>query len=143
MSTPYVVDASVAAKWFLIEEYIDAARRLHDIRPALHVPEFFYLEFGHIVCKKHRRSEIDLDEGVRMIHDIRRIPMQRHKNEGLIATAFRYAFEVRAGLYDCLYLSLATQLECQFVTADRRFLESIADTEYAAYGLWIEDLPAA
>ncbi len=143
MTTPYVVDASVAAKWFLVEDYVDAARRLHHIRPALHVPAFFFLEFGHVVCKKHRRKEISLDEGLQMIQDLRRVPMQRHENEGLFAAALQHALAMPAGLYDCLYLSLATRLDCQFVTADRRFLRSIADTEYADHALWIEDLPAA
>lgn len=138
----YVVDSSVAAKWFLIEEYAEAAWRLRLMGSALHVPEFFFLEFGQVVCKKHRRREIRLNEGIQMIHDVRRVPIQRHNDGALFTAALRYALEARAGLYDCLYLSLALQLDCEFVTADRRFIRTLSETEYADHVLWIEDLPA-
>lgn len=47
------------------------------------------------------------------------------------------------GLYDCMYLALAVALDCPFVTADRRFVKRVADTDYAFQVLWIEDFPAA
>lgn len=140
---PYVVDASIATKWFLAEEFAAIAGRLRTMRVALHVPAFFYLEFGHVVCKKYRRNEIVLDECLQMIRDMQRVPLQRHADDALFAIALHQALELRTGIYDCLYLSLATQLNCPFITADKRFVRSVADTEYADYVLWIEDLPVA
>jgi predicted nucleic acid-binding protein len=52
----YIVDASVAVKWFLPEPYTDAASRLCHPDYQLHVPALFDLEFSNIVCKKIRLS---------------------------------------------------------------------------------------
>lgn len=141
MSRSYVVDASVALKWFLNEEHTHAATRLKELDSELHVPEFFVLEFGHAVCKKFRRREIDWDEGVQMIERIRLVPIQRHIDFALFPQALEIAFGQRCGLYDCLYLSLALSLDCEMVTADRRFQRIIENSRYANHVLWVEDLP--
>lgn len=139
----YVVDCSVAVKWFLPEPQATAAARIHVSRGPLHVPDLFHLEFGSAVLKRIRRKEITLEEGIRMVEEIRLVPMQRHTDESLFPLAFEIASIVNASIYDCMYLALAVRLSALVVTADKRFLRSIADTEYADYALWIEDLPAA
>ncbi|MEO8383259.1 MAG: type II toxin-antitoxin system VapC family toxin [Acidobacteriota bacterium] len=53
-----VVDASVAAKWFLPEIHSDAAARLLDPTIALYAPDLIVPEFGNILWKKIRRAEI-------------------------------------------------------------------------------------
>ena len=141
MRRSYVLDASVALKWFLNEEHTLAAIRLKDLDSELHVPEFFILEFGHAVCKKYRRKEIGWDEGIQMIERIRQVPIQRHVDLGLFPKAFEIAYNRRCGLYDSLYLALAMNLGCELVTADQRFLRSIANSRYSNYALWVEDLP--
>ena len=40
----YVVDASVAAKWYFSEEHTQAARRVLQQEHELHAPELFLLE---------------------------------------------------------------------------------------------------
>ena len=109
----------------------------------LHVPDLFRLEFGSAVLKRIRRREISIPEGLGMIQDIRLMPLERHPDDSLFPYAFQLASLTGASLYDCMYLALAVELKSVVVTADRRFLRSIAETEYADYGLWIEDLPAA
>jgi len=54
----YVVDASVAVKWFVPEGHSDSALRLRDQTHTLHVPAFFTLEFANALCKKLRREEL-------------------------------------------------------------------------------------
>jgi predicted nucleic acid-binding protein len=46
----YVVDASVAAKWFFDEPFSDEATRLLDASHTLHVPDFFLLEIAENLC---------------------------------------------------------------------------------------------
>lgn len=142
MRPPFVVDASVAAKWFLNEEFAEPARRLRAFQSDLHVPRFFLLEFGHVICKKLRRAEIDRADAIRMIETVLQLPIQRHDDEVLLANALQFAFETHSGLYDSLYLSLAVHLSCAFVTADRRFMKKVAGSRFADHALWIEDLPA-
>ncbi len=47
----YVVDASVAVKWFVPEAHSDSALRLRDQAHTLHVPAFFTLEFANACAK--------------------------------------------------------------------------------------------
>jgi predicted nucleic acid-binding protein len=43
----------------------------------------------------------------------------------LIAVATRMSIELDHPAYDCLYLALAVEKKCQFVTADQRFLRKL------------------
>ena len=54
----YVVDASVAAKWFFDEPLSDESARLLDPSHVLHVPDLFLIEIDSVLCKKIRRGEI-------------------------------------------------------------------------------------
>jgi predicted nucleic acid-binding protein len=44
----------------------------------------------------------------------------------LCETATRISIEVDHPAYDCLYLALAVEKQCRFVTADDRFLKKLA-----------------
>ncbi|MBI4482062.1 MAG: type II toxin-antitoxin system VapC family toxin [Acidobacteria bacterium] len=48
----FVVDASVAMKWFVPEAHQDAALRLLDDSCELLAPDFMAAEFGNILWKK-------------------------------------------------------------------------------------------
>ena len=43
----------------------------------------------------------------------------------LFETATRHSIEIDHPAYDCLYLALAVEKKCQFVTADERFLRKL------------------
>jgi len=103
----YVVDANVAIKWFVPEIHKEAARRLRQSDYVLHVPDFLFLEFGNVVCKKRRRGEITVELSDLMITEIQLTVLEWHRNEPLFPKAFEIANETYRSLYDCLYLSLA------------------------------------
>lgn len=75
MST-FVVDASVAIKWFLLEIHNEAALRLQHPDHSLHIPGLFLLEFGNILCKKECQGELSYDESNEILHALQRIPIQ-------------------------------------------------------------------
>jgi predicted nucleic acid-binding protein len=58
----FVVDASVAIKWFLPEIHSEAALRLRNANYELHVPKFLHLEIGNVLCKKQRQTELTQEE---------------------------------------------------------------------------------
>ncbi|KKK99010.1 hypothetical protein LCGC14_2637010, partial [marine sediment metagenome] len=58
----YVVDASVAAKWFAEETYADDARRILHADNQLHAPELFLLEMDSVLCKWVRRGVVNESE---------------------------------------------------------------------------------
>ncbi len=74
----YVVDASVAIKWFLPETHSEAALRLQHSNHRLHAPAFVMLELGNVLTKKIRRGELTQEETKTILQDLKHIPLQRH-----------------------------------------------------------------
>lgn len=123
----YVVDTSVAAKWFLDEEHGEAALRLLAAGNELHAPEFLDLEIDHVLSKKHRRGELERREAEEIRRALDAFPLQRHPAGLLREPAFALACLLRRSVYDCLFLAAARLLEAPLVTADRRLFAAGAD----------------
>ncbi len=140
MST-YVVDASVAAKWFIEEEHTAAARSVVDQRNDLHVPDMFLVETDSIVCKWVRRGIITAADGGGIRASIRGPDLEFHPFGPLLDSAYAIAAETGQGIYDCLYVALAALVGGPMVTADRRLYDGLAGGGYARHVLWIEDVP--
>lgn len=140
---PFVLDASVALKWFLPEQYSEYALRLKPASTNLHVPAFFFLEFTHVACKKQRRREVTAAEVIGMIGIMRSAALRRHEDAAILPRALELALQLNVGFYDCMYLALALELDCPFVTADRRLAHRVSGTEFAERILWIEQIPTS
>ncbi len=139
--TLYVVDASVAAKWFLPEIHTEAALRPRHPDCRLHVPALFDLEFSNVICKKIRRQEMSIEEGHEMRRNIAKVSINRHPDKALLSDAFNLANQTFRSLYDCLYLALTLRLEARMVTADSKFHKEISRGSLSHHVLWVEDLP--
>lgn len=137
----YVVDASVAIKWFLPEIHSEAALRLCSLRYRLHVPALLTLELGNVLAKRIRRGELSRDEGDVVLKELAHLPLQRHADERLFPVAYHLALDTQRSLYDCLYLALAESVDGLMVTADRKFYSSLTGGAYGRRVLWVEDLP--
>jgi predicted nucleic acid-binding protein len=136
----FIVDASVAVKWFLPEIYSNHARRLRRAEYRLHVPAFFRLEFGNVLCKKLRRGEIDTDTSLAILRESRRLPLRRHRDEAIFPGAFSVAVQTGRSLYDSMHVALAVSLKGPVVTADRRLFEGLSGTPYETNVTWVEQL---
>jgi predicted nucleic acid-binding protein len=139
MIKSYVVDASVAIKWYLPEIYCDYAIHLQNPDYHLHQPNFFLLEIASIITKKLRRREIDLGEANAILRDIRQINFKWHEDSHLLQNAIDIANQTARSLYDCLYLSLAIKVQGQMVTADRKFYDALQPTVFVDKIVWIEN----
>lgn len=137
----YVVDASVAIKWFLPEAHSEAALRLCAPSYRLHVPALMTLELGNVLAKKIRRGELTRAEGEEVLKELRYLPLQRHADERLFPVAYQLALDTQRSLYDCLYLALAEAVDGVMVTADRKFYTSLTGGVYGRRVVWVEDLP--
>ena len=136
----FVVDASVAAKWFLEEEHTAAALRLLEVADFLHAPELFSLELDHVVCKKVRRGELTQELGMEIRQALDQFPIQRLPSGWLRDLAFTIAVATGRALYDCLYLSLAVLLGVPMVPADRKLYDALAHGPMAPFVCWIDDI---
>ena len=136
----FVVDASVAAKWFLEEEHTAAALRLLEVADFLHAPELFWLELDHVLCKKVRRGELTQELGEEIRQALDQFPIQKFPSDWLRDLAFTIAGVTGRALYDCLYLALAVLLGVPLVTADHKLYNAMVPGPLAPYLCWVEDI---
>ena len=88
---PYVVDASVAVKWFLPEIHAEAAARLLAPDAILLVPDLLYPEIGNIVWKRVRAGEITREEASTLVQALGALPLQVHPAWPLVLSALEIA----------------------------------------------------
>lgn len=132
----YIVDASVAVKWFLSEPEAAAALRLLKDDNDLHVPDFFFIEMDNILCKRIRRGEITRDDATAVRRLLHQLPLESHALAEVHPHAYKIAVDTSRSIYDCLYLALAVLLKGRMVTADRRLYESLTDGPFRGYVDW-------
>lgn len=137
--TRLVVDASVIAKWFLLEEHAGYATRLINWDAHLAAPDLLLSELANVLVKAYRRADIPapyIADSIAITRDLVSIL----PSADLVNESVRIALTYQCSPYDALYVALAIQEQCPLVTADRRLYDAIApplpDTM-----LWVEDVP--
>lgn len=133
----YVVDASVAVKWYIPEIYVQEAVRLLKGRHQLHVPELIFPEVGSIIWKRVRRGEISISAGDQIIAAVARKRWTVHSHRKTSSSAFAGAEATGQTVYDWTYLALAISLSCELVTADEKFYKALEITSFRANLRWI------
>lgn len=138
--TGYVIDASVAIKWFIPEIHSDVARSVSRLQDRLHVPEFIRLEVGSVLAKKFRREELTRDEGDFILKEFRQLPLKYHSDKRIFHAGYALALVTQQSLYDCLYLALAETIDGAVITADRKFFLALSNGPYSPRIIWIENI---
>lgn len=136
----FVVDASVAAKWFVQEEYSSCALSVLADNAQLHAPDFMLLEIDSIITKWVRRGVIGLDEGIGLRDALRQYPIQYHSLLSFLDSAFAIASQTGQSVYDSLYVALAALIKGKMVTADRRLYDGLKNSPFKKSIVWIEDV---
>ncbi len=129
----YVLDASVAAKWFLPatgETYVSEAASILQAfangKLRLIVPDLFWPEISNVFWKAHRSgriSETAADEAIRALagQQIATAP-----SKPLIGSAFEIAAAFNRPVYDAIYVALAIKSNSPLLTADERLANALA-----------------
>jgi predicted nucleic acid-binding protein len=138
---PYVIDASVAVKWYLAEVYQTEAILILDSDEILLAPDLLISEVGNIIWKKVRLKELSKNEAHEIITSFARVTerVQIIPGSSLLEPAFEIATAYDRTVYDALYVGLAVVHKCQLVTADRRLFNSLSKTRLAGNLRWIAD----
>jgi predicted nucleic acid-binding protein len=134
-----VVDASVAVKIFIPESHSAIAKDIMLQPGTKHVPDLFRVEVVSVLCRKIQIGELSADEGREAVSAFMQLPLQSYSTADLLVPAFEIALESSQYIYDCVYLTLAVQLNIKMVTADRRFCKAIQKTGFRNHIDWIED----
>ena len=120
------VDASIAVKWFVTEQWTDESRRLLAGNVERCAPDLILSETANVMWKKARRREIQTPR--RYFAEIARLPeiLLLRRCQELFVRASAIALEIDHPVYDCIYLACAEGEGVPLVTADRR-LTAAAD----------------
>lgn len=131
--TAYVLDASVAAKWFLpparetlvseslhiLEDYAGGGIRLL-------VPDLFWPELGNILWKAVRLGRISRESAEEAILSLGEREIPTFASSPLLKQAFSIAVAFDRTVYDCIYVALAAASDRLLVTADERLANALA-----------------
>ena len=122
-----MVDASVALKWFLPESGNSAAENLLTAfligSVSLYAPDLLLIEFASAVWRRSVvLKELTPADAKAIYRDLLTLPLNFQPSERLAASAFSLAIAHRHSAYDSVYCALAIEMDCGFITADRKLL---------------------
>ncbi|CAN5156915.1 type II toxin-antitoxin system VapC family toxin [soil metagenome] len=125
-----VVDSSVAVKWFVIEaDSMKARQILLEYKQGLWeflAPDLIYAEYGNIIWKKQIFQSFDEADANSALEDFQDIQFTITHTRFIFKEAFQIAVKHKRTFYDSLYLALSVKENCEFVTADEKFYNSVS-----------------
>ena len=120
----YILDSSVGTKWALPEDLSDKALLLRDeFSQGVHellAPDVLPMEVGHALTRAERQGRISTADGFALWSSVMANCPALHSSLALMPRAYVLSSLARVGIYDCLYIALAEQEQCDVVTADER-----------------------
>jgi len=124
--TTLVIDASIAIKWVVEEDGTSEALTLRRNAKVI-APELLIAECANILWKKVQRNELSKDEALLAARLLQAAEIEFLPTHSLLEAAAQIAIELNHAAYDCLYLALAAQRDCRFVTADESFVRKLSE----------------
>lgn len=134
----YIVDASVAVKWYFEEEFkiqaLSIARQIKLEQLSVVVPEIFYLEISSACWKRALKKEIKSWQAVEILEGLTNLPVRKYSDHELADVALDNALFYNISVYDSLYISLAEIYGAALITADKRLFNACKEKGFP----WIE-----
>lgn len=133
----HIVDASVVAKWFLPEAHKDKAEKLLrdflDEKVELMAPDFLVAEVGNLLWKrsvkrKDTSPDISPAQAVQIYENFLALGLPLRPSSTIGAAAIKLVTDKNHPIYDMLYIALAEQSACKFVTADETLMNKFGTT---------------
>jgi predicted nucleic acid-binding protein len=128
----FVLDASVAAKWFLPadgEPLSEQALLLMcryargEIRFA--VPDLFWAELANVLWKATRQGRLSEGSAAKALFHLAHHTLPTSPTRKVIEKALAIAAALDRPVYDCVYVALAIELSATLVTADERLVNAM------------------
>jgi predicted nucleic acid-binding protein len=126
-----VVDASVAARWFLRLEKSETAATLLQSGERLIAPDLVVVEATNAAWKAAVFGNIPPETVTDFVENCARLFSELVPAADLKDRALEIALSLKHPAYDCFYLALAEQRECKLVTADERLQSRCRKTPFA------------
>ena len=136
----YVIDASVALKWFVDEGDQNLALELTKYETQLLAPDILLAEVANVLRRKVRGNhipEVQAEEAVQIL--LRTFP-KAIASATLLGDAFAISTQMDHSVYDVLYLICALRRDdAKLITADAKFAAKCAAAGYGTKILSLED----
>lgn len=120
----YILDASVAFKALVIEADSDKAEQLiEDYRNGVHeliAPDILPIEVGHALTKAERQGRVSPADGFALWSGMMADSPRLFPSLALSARAYVLSSLNRLGIYDCIYVALSEQENCEIISDDAR-----------------------
>jgi predicted nucleic acid-binding protein len=136
----FVVDASVAIKWFVDEH--DSAQAGGLLRHSLAAPDLLAPECASILWKKVTRADLSLEEAEVITLALEGAAITLHPTRPYIVSTPRIACDLGRAAYDCFYLALADRLRQPLVTANMRLVHAVRTSRFARLVVPLSELGA-
>jgi predicted nucleic acid-binding protein len=116
----FIVDASIAAAWFLEDESSGIADSLLERlqKDEGIVPDLFWHEIRHLMTKAVRRQRATHEEALKHLRDIRALGL-KERGGGPDHVVMHLASAHGLSAYDACHLSLAIEMGCELFSLDK------------------------
>lgn len=127
-----VVDASIAAKWFLEQQSDTADLFLSRFCGELCGPDLLRVEVCRVIVAAANARRVTVAQARAAIErwldriELGDVPLHA-TDGGEMRAAVDLAMQLGHPLKDCIYLALAERLGCPLATADAKFRDRVAD----------------
>lgn len=139
----FVVDASIAAKWFFQEEDSYLAEQLLFLDQQLYAPDLIVAEITNVLWKHSRREGIDDDAALKIIVNLPAAFERLITGIELHETAWHWSHTLDHPACDCFYIACAEHVAGQMVTVDARLLAAVKGTEAGPLVCHLRDVVTA
>src|SRR5262249_48000261 len=99
-----------------------------DFRNAVHeliAPDIFPVEVAHALTRAERQGRIALAQSTVLWANVMTTVPQLHPTSALLPRAIEISSQMRIGVYDCLYVTLAERERCELITADDKLVKNL------------------
>ena len=129
MTETVVVDASIAVKWLVKEQY---SREADEMLASWEIgntrvtgPHLLPVEVSNALYRRTRRGDISLATAVQLEAEFLESAIELVQSASLHLRAISLAAQLQQNaVYDAHYLALAESLDCDLWTADQRFFQA-------------------
>jgi predicted nucleic acid-binding protein len=127
-----VLDASVAAKWFVVadeplkREALDLLARSLEGQIEFVIPDLFWAELGNVLCKAVRQGRSTTRDAEESLRKAKGMELLAVSSAELIEEAFDIARRHNRSFYDSIYVALAVSRQATLVTADEKLANATA-----------------
>ena len=136
----FIIDASVALKWYVEEEDSETARKLLQDTSRLEAPDLIIPEVTNFVWKKWRQHEFTQVQAESTVSSIMRLFETIHSSKTLSGHALNLSLTLDHPAYDCFYLACAEIRGAILVTADMKLHDKVKSSQFGDIVSSLDDL---